>query len=365
MSTQHARFLATKTVADVLNEKKNNHTLTDIHVTATVEKVFETLESNGKYLPISPPKNLPLYGYMGRNGVAWGLGHSLYILSVPVYRHFNNVKDYVAIIDAYDLLSALEERGFAVESGSAPDTEFLSMPVAILVGMTKASSKLWTCQPNLPLTQLVHRILVLEQIPVRPGDADTDHDQDDGVETAPQQDPKGRLVSQTDVIQYLLEHNHELGPILDTSAEIAAGHALQFSDEYLDTVTADQLKHTPASITINSPAWAALQKMATAHASCVAIVDSNGGLVAEMSAADLRGVNPSRIRDLNRPVLVYLKTLQGGELKRPLSCRPQFSLGQLLSGLVLNHGHRSWLLDDEDRPIGCISLSDVLSVFLD
>lgn len=30
------------------------------------------------------------------------------ILSVPVYRRFNNVKDYVAIIDAYDLLSALE-----------------------------------------------------------------------------------------------------------------------------------------------------------------------------------------------------------------------------------------------------------------
>jgi len=47
-----------------------------------------------------------------------------------------------------------QERGFAVESGSTPDTEFLSMPVAILVGMTKASSKLWTCQPNLPLTQL-------------------------------------------------------------------------------------------------------------------------------------------------------------------------------------------------------------------
>jgi hypothetical protein len=27
---------------------------------------------------------------------------------VPVYRHFNNAKDYVAIIDAYDLLSAME-----------------------------------------------------------------------------------------------------------------------------------------------------------------------------------------------------------------------------------------------------------------
>lgn len=47
-----------------------------------------------------------------------------------------------------------QERGFAVESGTVPDTEFLNMPVAILVGMTKSSSKLWTCQPSLPLTKL-------------------------------------------------------------------------------------------------------------------------------------------------------------------------------------------------------------------
>ncbi|KAI1309953.1 hypothetical protein EDD11_003968 [Mortierella claussenii] len=336
MTSHHAKFLASKTVADVLNEKKQGHGLIDIHVTATVEKVFETLQEND-------------------------------ILSVPVYRNFNNVKDYVAIIDTYDLLSTLEEKGFAVESGSTLDTEFLSMPVAILVGMTKSSSKLWTCQANLPLTQLmelftrhrVHRILVLEEMPIKSSDLD-----DDAVEAEPRQQPKGRLVSQTDVIRYLLEHNHELGPVLDKTAEQAAGHALQFSDEYLDSAMANQLKQTPASITINSPAWTALQKMASAHASCVAIVDSDGALVAEMSAADLRGVNPSRIQDLNRPVLVYLKTSQGGTLKRPLSCRAQFSLGQLLSGLVRSHGHRSWLVDEEDRPVGCISLSDILSVFL-
>ncbi|KAG0212263.1 hypothetical protein BGX28_006616 [Mortierella sp. GBA30] len=350
MSSQHAKFLATQTVADVLRGKKQDHALIDIHVTATVEKVFETLLSNGK------SKQYLLF---------WFLGIFSDILSVPVYRHFNNVKDYVAIIDAYDLLSAMEERGFAVESGSTPDTEFLSMPVAILVGMTKSSSKLWTCQPSLPLTQLielftkhrVHRVLVLEEIPVR-----TD-DQDD-VEEAPRKQPNGRLLSQTDVVRFLLENNHQLGPILDTYAEQVAGHALQYADEYLDRASADQLKQDPASITINCQAWNAFQTMSTTHASCVAIVDANGALVAEMSAADLRGVNPSRIKDLNSPCLVYLKTCQGN-LKRPLNSRAKFSLGQLLSGVVLNHAHRSWLVDEEDRPVGCITLSDILSVFLE
>ncbi|KAF9351343.1 hypothetical protein BGX26_010635 [Mortierella sp. AD094] len=347
MSSQHARFLASKTVADVLSVKKQDHALIDIHVTATVEKVFETLRSNGK--------SLFVYN----------------ILSVPVYRHFNNVKDYVAIIDAYDLLSTLEasrEKGFSFESISTPDTEFLTMPVAILVGMTKSSSKLWTCQPDLPLTQLielftknrVHRILVLEKNPNKMGDIDEDDE-----DAEPRQEPNGRLVSQTDVIRFLLEHNHDLGPILETTAEQTAGHALRFSDEYLDPNSANQLKQATASIAINCQAWIALQKMSTAHASSVAVVDSNGGLVAEMSAADLRGINPSRIQDLVRPVLVYLKTSQGGDLKRPLSCKARFSLGQLLSGLVRNHAHRSWLVDEEDRPVGCITLSDILSVLLE
>ncbi|GJJ68906.1 hypothetical protein EMPS_01252 [Entomortierella parvispora] len=334
--SQHAAFLATQTVADVLKAKTTEHPLIDIHVSATVEKVFETLLSND-------------------------------ILSVPVYRIFNNVKDYVAIIDTYDLLSSMAERGFEVESGSSPDTEFLSMPVAILVGMTKSSSKLWTCLSSLPLPQLfelftkhrVHRILVLEEIPVRWDEVDQEE-----AEAKPRQQPNGRLVSQTDVIRFLLEHNHQLGSILDTTAEQTAGHALRYAQEYLDTAAAVQLKQTPASITINCVAWTALQTMSTSQASCVAIVDSNGALVAEMSAADLRGLNPDRIQDLNRPVLVYLKTCQGkGNVKQPLSCRTKFTLGQVLSGLVRSHGHRSWLVDEENRPIGCITLSDVLSLF--
>ncbi|KAG0057063.1 hypothetical protein BGZ83_001912 [Gryganskiella cystojenkinii] len=341
LQSQHAAFLATQTVEDVLRAKNHDHPLIDIHVTATVEKVFETLLSND-------------------------------ILSVPVYRNFNNVKDYVAIIDTYDLLSSMAERGFEFESGSRPDTEFLSMPVAILVGMTKSSSKLWTCQSSLPLTKLfelftkhrVHRILVLEETPVRSDDVDQDDDNE--AAQPPRKQPNGRLVSQTDVIKFLLEHNHQLGSVLDTTAEQTAGHALRYAQEYLDSAAAVQLKQTPATITINCVALTALQTMSTSQASCVAIVDSNGALVAEMSAADLRGLNPGRIQDLNKPVLVYLKTCQGqGNLKRPLSCRTRFSLGQVLSGLVRSHGHRSWLVDEEDRPIGCITLSDVLSLFLE
>ncbi|KAF9921723.1 hypothetical protein FBU30_008210 [Linnemannia zychae] len=341
MTSLHSQFLATRTVADVLNEKKQDHPLIDIQVTATVEKVFETLQSND-------------------------------ILSVPVYRKFNNRKDYVAIIDAFDLLSTLEEQGLTSEECTTLNTEFLSMPVAILVGMTKSSSKLWTCQPSLPLRELielftkhrVHRILVLDDIPVRTDQADTEANDVIEQEQQARKPSAGRLVSQSDVVRYLLEHNHELGSILDVTAEQTAGRALKYAEDYLDDATATKLKCTPVSISIQSQAWYALQQIAISHASCVAIVDTDGGLVAEMSAADLRGINPNRIEELHRPVLVYLKTCQGN-LKKPLSCKAKFSMGQLMSGLVRNHGHRSWLVDDEDRPIGCITLSDILAVLLE
>lgn len=40
------------------------------------------------------------------------------ILSVPVYRIFNNVKDYVAIIDTYDLLSSMEVKHIGGHEGA-------------------------------------------------------------------------------------------------------------------------------------------------------------------------------------------------------------------------------------------------------
>lgn len=115
----------------------------------------------------------------------------------------------------------------------------------------------------------MHRILVLDTILIRTDDND---DIDPELEAQPRQQPKGRLVSQTDVIRFLLEHNHQLGSILDLQADHVAGHALKYATEYLDEESQQQLKQQPAAITIQSQAWIALQKMSTTRASSVAIV---------------------------------------------------------------------------------------------
>lgn len=113
---------------------------------------------------------------------------------------------------------------------------------------------------------------MLEDIPVRTDQADSEENTAMELAQQARKPSAGRLVSQTDVIRYLLEHNHELGSILDISADGIAGHALTYAEEYLDEATASKLKRTPVSITIQSQAWDALQKMSTSHATCVAIV---------------------------------------------------------------------------------------------
>lgn len=118
----------------------------------------------------------------------------------------------------------------------------------------------------------VHRILVVDDIPVRTDQADTEENTAIEQQQQARKPLAGRLISQTDVIRYLLEHNHELGPILDISADSFAGYALKYAEEYLDEATASKLKTTPVSIAIQSQAWDALQKMSTFHATCVAIV---------------------------------------------------------------------------------------------
>jgi hypothetical protein len=114
----------------------------------------------------------------------------------------------------------------------------------------------------------VHRILVVDEIP----ESLSDIDQDIDIEYEPKPEPKGRLVSQTDVTRFLLENNHALGSILDRPALEIAGNALKYPDDYLDADSANRLRETPASVTFNKPAWAALQKMSTTHASSVAVV---------------------------------------------------------------------------------------------
>lgn len=46
-------------------------------------------------------------------------------------------------------------------------------------------------------------------------------------------------------------------------------------------------------------------------------------------------------------------------------CTPQSSLGEVMEKVYQTGVHRVWMVDDDYRPIGIVSLTDILRIFAD
>ncbi|CAG8455613.1 11077_t:CDS:2 [Diversispora eburnea] len=248
--------------------------LIEIPVTATIEEAFDVLLAEN-------------------------------ILSVPVYRYWRNRKQYIAIVNVFDLVAFVclqpifnkenEKNEENKENNNSFDREsiFLQKPIGELIGLT--------CEK-------------------RPTAIDDD-------------ESKPCFVSQTDVVRFLFQYNHILGKSLDTLASDVANKA---------TLTA-------------------FKKIHQVGVSAVAVVNDDGSLVGEVSAADLRGLNSDRLSDLKKPVIAFLTSCKG-DLIKPLTCHGKFTLSQVMSGIIHSKTHRAWVVDEDDIPIGVITLSDILTI---
>jgi CBS-domain-containing membrane protein len=154
----------------------------------------------------------------------------------------------------------------------------------------------------------------------------------------------------------LFQHNHQLGKILDT-------YASEVSNRTNRLIGRNNLLGQPSSITIHDQALIAFKKIHQDGVSAVAVVGDDGRLVGEVSAADLRGLNRERLSDLTKPVIMFLKSSKG-DLTKPLTCHGKFTLSQVMAGIIRSKAHRVWVVDEDDVPIGVITLSDILSMFL-
>jgi len=152
------------------------------------------------------------------------------------------------------------------------------------------------------------------------------------------------IASQTDVIRYLAENAADLGLLaLKTVSDLKLAHEL-------DSV-----------VTMSDKAMAihAFYLMYYNKVSAVAIVNSEGTLVANISASDLRGLSNSSVATLFLPVCDYL--IKAHDLpKYPMTCKYYTRLDMVLVRMGIFRVHRLWLVDDFERPIGLISLSDIM-----
>jgi len=209
----------------------------------------------------------------------------------------------------------------------------LGRPVEQVLGLTVESRNLFLVEPQLPLFDLIkpfsfglHRVLV------------------------PQKDDEGknayRVLSQSDVVAYIYKHRNEVKDIMSKKLS--------------------ELGMVPkpvVSVTTSSSALDAFKTMTSEKVPAVAVVDDKEKLISTLSASDLRGMTARRLKEAIKPIREFLLSTRGF-VRDPLTIKLEDTLDMAMNR-VLNEGvHRLWVVDQVGKPVGCVSLTDIISVFM-
>jgi len=194
-----------------------------------------------------------------------------------------------------------------------------------------ASSKLVLCSIDDPLATLidhfakgVHRALIAKP--------------------SPNGELELQLVSQADVVRFLKAHLHALPQTL------------------LSICASDVAAAQPVAVRSTVRALDALLVMHSRHVSACAITDDSGRLQGTVSAADLRGLNSSNIHSINYPVAFFQHTL-AGHVHEASMCSADDTLQVIIERVAQEHHHGMWVIDHFMRPVGVITLTDIIKVF--
>ncbi|KAJ3091879.1 hypothetical protein HK102_012929 [Quaeritorhiza haematococci] len=310
----------------------------------------------------------------------------------------------------FDQLSSTENLTFEkfLELTQAEQV-FFSTQVKELIGITTESSESWTLHSSEPISSLLqmltsasyHRVLVIDDEVVAENarapspthqaaseDLPEDVDQqmaegdDEGLQSEVPPYCSIVMVTQMDLLDYLYaSFAHEVNPTLKNSF----GRILHLAVMDVDEICAQRRAAVVARMDPNQPVSVQAQS-AGAHVqdvsapgkppkhlvvvpdsfsalsafrvSAVAIVDDNGGLVANLSASDLRGITERTLENLLDPVF---KFLEGSHRTKNQANQSRSASRMPANGPA---GGRDQDVDADDKPKGVVTLSDALTVMV-
>src|SRR3989338_5253366 len=108
--------------------------------------------------------------------------------------------------------------------------------------------------------------------------------------------------------------------------------------------------------------------MSATHLSCVAVVDAVGTLVGNLSASDIRGITSDTYSELLLPVMTFLSkshTLrhQPRFVQHLVTVKATATLEEILHLFSCSRLHRIYVVDDNGKALGLITLSDLIRSF--
>jgi len=163
-----------------------------------------------------------------------------------------------------------------------------------------------------------------------------------------------RLLTQTDIVRFLFSNRDKLDQTL-LSQTVAQAGLVQGRKNML-CVSEDEALNV----------LQAFRRMTQRDMNCIGICDKSGRLVCNLSASDLRGMAPDRLKMLLLPVRDYLTAMYGETLCHklyPITCAPDAKLAAVMESALAHKVHRVWVVDETEQPVGLVSLSDIICKF--
>jgi len=91
------------------------------------------------------------------------------------------------------------------------------------------------------------------------------------------------------------------------------------------------------------------------------LVDNSGKLIANISASNIKGMTRANIQLLYRPLTDFLaRDRKRGWWQLPVTTTLDTTLQDVLVQFVAAKVHRMYIVDNEDKPIGEVSISDIV-----
>jgi CBS domain-containing protein len=209
-----------------------------------------------------------------------------------------------------------------------PSVDYGKKPVADLLAMgSSEAGRVWqyaASEPVLnilePLAKGVHRVLV-------------------------SLDGRLRLLTQADIARWIAS-NKAFAPVLDKTVEELG-----------------MVRGSVLCATEQDTALEAFRKASLYDVPAIGVTDSNTGrLLGVLSAADLRGMDLTGIRAVEQPVTQFLAATRPESLN-PVVVHAGDTLRGALDKMLAVRVHRVFCVDAAYKPVGVISLSDVISKF--
>jgi len=249
------------------------------------------------------------------------------IISVPL---LNESAQFVGIISLQDIVLDMvwrpEDRAQAAQN--------LTRQVRDVFVLREEAKHLWIFQSTDTLATIietfsngVHRALVTQK------DDNSKHE-------------RYVMLSQSDVVKFLSQN-------ISSFKELAGKTLtqLKIGEKKTESITADVRT------------FDAFKILGDEYVTGLPLVEKETGrLLGNLSASDLRGLTVQKLLFLNESVETFL-TAQGGSVRAPICTKSSSTFGQVIQSLMDNHVHRIWLVDDKEKPIGVVTLTDVLNVF--